>query len=265
MCKTTACRFLILCLCLILPGGCGYPQRYPTGLYRRQLSPPGWHGPGTTVPRTQLPYVIDGRVYYPLPSAEGYTEQGIASWYGGEFHGRKTACGETYDMHDHTAAHKTLPINTMLLVRNLENGKKTVVRVNDRGPFVKKRIIDLSLTAARDLDIVRNGTARVQITALGEAVTYSENNREFERFLPHQDFNRGEFYVQVGSFANPAYARRLQKKIEARGKDTVIRTYNDGDTIFYRVHVRAGDSLAAAKHQEKVLADSGFPGFVLAR
>lgn len=168
-------------------------------------------------------------------------------------------------MHDHTAAHKTLPINTMLLVRNLENGKKTVVRVNDRGPFAKKRIIDLSLTAARDLDIVRNGTARVQITALGEAVTYSENNREFERFLPHQDFKRGEFYVQVGSFANPAYARRLQKKIEARGKDTVIRTYNDGDTVFYRVHVRAGDSLAAAKHQEKVLADSGFPGFVLAR
>ena len=119
-------------------------------------------------PRTQKPYVIDGKRYYPIPSAEGYSEKGIASWYGGKFHGKKTSNGETYNKYSMTAAHKTLPMNTMLLVKNLENGKKTVVRINDRGPFVRGRIVDLSYKAAKTLGIVKNGTARVQAIALGE-------------------------------------------------------------------------------------------------
>lgn len=85
-------------------------------------------------PGTQRPYIINNRTYYPLPSADGYVESGIASWYGRDFHGRPTSNGETYDMHNITAAHKLLPMHTMLLVQNQENGKKVVVRVNDRSP-----------------------------------------------------------------------------------------------------------------------------------
>ncbi|HID69072.1 MAG TPA: septal ring lytic transglycosylase RlpA family protein, partial [Desulfobacterales bacterium] len=120
------------------------------------------------IPATQRPYCINNRTYSPLPTADGYEETGIASWYGSDFHGRATSNGETYNMHDITAAHKLLPMHTMLLVTNLDNGKKTVVRVNDRGPFVQGRIIDLSLGAAKKIGLVRSGTARVKIIALGE-------------------------------------------------------------------------------------------------
>ncbi|MCI5212251.1 MAG: septal ring lytic transglycosylase RlpA family protein [Candidatus Electrothrix sp. ATG2] len=125
-----------------------------------------WEKKRKKAPATQRPYVIEGQTYYPIPTAEGYEETGLASWYGDPFHGRKTANGETYDMYGVTAAHKTLPMNTMLLVKNLTNGKTTIVRINDRGPFVDGRIIDLSYTTAQELDIVRNGTEKVQIVAL---------------------------------------------------------------------------------------------------
>ena len=248
-----------LLTCLLLLTSCGpqlaYPP-YPTGPYDRT---------GTAVPATQRPYVINGRIYYPLPSAEGYIETGVASWYGRKFHGRKTACGERYDMYARTAAHKTLPLQTMLLVKNLENGREIVVRVNDRGPFVKGRIIDLSLTAARELDIVRHGTARVRISALGEAVATRVDHQRIERFLPHKNFATGDFYVQIGSFTNPANADRLKDKMIGYGRQTVIRSYDDGVTIFYRVHVQAGNTLAAAEQQERILEAAGYPGFVVAR
>jgi rare lipoprotein A len=153
----------------------------------------------------------------------------------------------------------------MVLVKNLENGREMVVRINDRGPFVRGRIIDLSLTAARKLNIVQKGTARVRVSALGEAVSYQDNNTEYHRFLPHEDFNAGEFYVQIGSFTNPTNAARLKNKMIERGRKTVVRNYDNGETIFYRVQVRAGNNLAAAKHQEQVLAAAGFFGFVVAR
>jgi rare lipoprotein A len=116
---------------------------------------------------TQRPYVINGITYYPIPSAAGYAEMGLASWYGEPFHGRRTANGEIYDMYGETAAHKTLPMDTILLVKNLENGKSSVVRINDRGPFVQERIIDLSYSKAQHLGIIGKGTAKVEIVALG--------------------------------------------------------------------------------------------------
>ena len=253
--KRSASPFLAALTCLLLLTACGRPATYP----------PFHDRPGTTVPSTQRPYVINGRAYYPLPSAQGFVESGIASWYGGKFHGRKTACGERYNMYAKTAAHKTLPLQTMVLVKNLENGREMVVRINDRGPFVRGRIIDLSLTAARKLNIVQKGTARVRVSALGEAVSYQDNNTEYHRFLPHEDFNAGEFYVQIGSFTNPTNAARLKNKMIERGRKTVVRNYDNGETIFYRVQVRAGNNLAAAKHQEQVLAAAGFFGFVVAR
>ncbi len=111
-------------------------------------------------------YEVFGKRYHVLPTAEGYRERGVASWYGTKFHGQRTSSGETYDMHAFTAAHKTLPLPTWVEVTNLRNRKSILVRVNDRGPFVANRIIDLSYAAATELDIVRDGTGLVEVRAI---------------------------------------------------------------------------------------------------
>jgi rare lipoprotein A len=111
-------------------------------------------------------YVVFGKRYYTLKSAEGYQERGIASWYGTKFHGRRTSSGERYDMYGMTAAHKSLPLPTYVEVRNLKNGRTAVLRVNDRGPFHEGRIIDLSYAAALKLDIAATGTGLVEVRAL---------------------------------------------------------------------------------------------------
>ena len=112
-------------------------------------------------------YEVYGHRYYVLATSDGYRERGVASWYGPDFHGKPTSGGERYDMHALTAAHKTLPIPTWVEVTNLANGKHVIVKINDRGPFVDNRIIDLSYRAAQELDMIRNGTARVEVRALG--------------------------------------------------------------------------------------------------
>jgi rare lipoprotein A len=117
-------------------------------------------------------YTIRGKTYYPERTVRaGRTEQGVASWYGPGFHGKKTSSGEAYDMHAMTAAHTVLPLNTVVKVTNLENRKEIVVRINDRGPFVGDRVIDLSLAAAKELGMVRPGTAPVKVTVLGPSDT----------------------------------------------------------------------------------------------
>jgi rare lipoprotein A len=121
-------------------------------------------------------YEVDGERYYVLDSSKGYDERGIASWYGPQFHKRMPSSGEPYDMYAMTAAHKTLPLPTWVEVTNLENGKSVVVKVNDRGPFVKHRLIDLSYAAAQELGIVRDGTARVEVRALGAAQVASADS-----------------------------------------------------------------------------------------
>lgn len=219
------------------------------------------------IPATQKPYQIEGKTYYPLPSAEGYVETGTASWYGNPFHGRKTSNGETYNMYDWTAAHKTLPMNTRLLVENLGNGKSTTVRINDRGPFVGTRIIDLSYNVARDLGIMKEGTGKVRITALGEAETVQlADNKTAARFLPHEDFQKGDFYVQIGSFTVRENADRLKDKMNKGGKETETVRYERGDQVFYRVQVKAGSTLTVAKQMKQTITGSGFPeAFVVAR
>ena len=116
---------------------------------------------------TMRPYSVFGIKYYPFIANVGDKFDGIASWYGPDFHSKKTSNGEIYDMYDMTAAHKTLPMNTVVKVDNLDNGKSVIVRINDRGPFVRGRIIDLSNKAARDIEMVGKGTAKVNITVLG--------------------------------------------------------------------------------------------------
>lgn len=218
--------------------------------------------PSKEMPATQRPYRINGKTYYPIDSSRGYREKGIASWYGGKFHGRKTACGETYNMHARTAAHKTLPMQTMVLVRNLENGRETVVRINDRGPFSRGRIIDLSYTAARELGMINNGTARTEIIALGEATGPKDNTDR----LKLQDFDKGRFYIQVGAFVDRNNAENLARFFVEQGMQITIQPYEDKGRTFHRVQVFAGTSLHLARNLAQRLLDNGFTGsFVIAR
>ena len=168
------------------------------------------------------PYTVYGRTYLPLRTAEGYSKKGIASWYGKKFHGKRTSSGETYDMYQMSAAHKTLPLPSYVRVTNLKNNKKIVVRVNDRGPFVDDRIIDLSYVAARKLELVRPGTGPVLV----EAILPSSGS--YPR-LPNDNH-----YLQAGVFGNKDNAVRLSKVLQKSGikdahvKDKII----SGSTLF---------------------------------
>lgn len=135
---------------------------------------------------TMRPYSVFGIKYYPFIANIGDDFEGTASWYGPDFHSKKTSNGEIYDMYDMTAAHKTLPMNTVLRVDNLENGKSIIVRINDRGPFVRGRIIDLSNKAANEIDMVRRGTAKVKITVLGYNGEIENKNAPYAQ-LPKND------------------------------------------------------------------------------
>ena len=218
---------------------------------------------GKDWPRTQEPYEIFDKRYYPIPSSDGYIEKGIASWYGPDFHGLKTSNGEIYNMHEMTAAHKTLPMDTMLLVKNLDNGNKTVVRVNDRGPFVQGRILDLSYRAAKTLQIVGDGTARVQIVALAEG---EERGRGEQPILRYKNLSIGEFYVQIGSFAQRFNAERLQKRFTDAGHTTVIQKSFNPEPLLYRVQVYVGKTLQDARRAEKALHGRGYANsYIIAR
>lgn len=157
--------------------------------------------------------------------SDAWSEQGVASWYGPGFHGNRTASGEVYDMEDMTAAHKRLPFGTVVRVDNLDNGRHTEVRINDRGPFVDDRIIDLSRAAAREIGMLGPGTARVRISVV-----------EMSRMLECS-------VVQVGAFASLDNAGALEQRMRDRGEPVVARTGADGLT---RVYLGPYDDLARA-------------------
>lgn len=142
--------------------------------------------------------------------SENWSEQGVASWYGPGFDGKRTASGEVYDMEEMTAAHRRLPFGTRVQVTNLDNGRRVVVRINDRGPFVDNRIIDVSLAAARDLDMLGPGTARVRLTIaqMSALLTCS--------------------MVQVGAFSDPANAERVARSFQDRGLPVIVSAGADG-------------------------------------
>lgn len=143
----------------------------------------------------------------------GSTQRGLASWYGGEFHGRSTASGETYDMHEKTAAHRDLPLGTLVRVKNLDNGQATEVRINDRGPFVRGRIIDLSYTAAKELKMLGPGTAKVEIRVL-------EVGEGPGRYPPFGSFR---YTVQVGAYREPQNADAAIEKLRGQEIEAEIR------------------------------------------
>lgn len=203
------------------------------------------------------PYTVLGRTYQVLPSARGYRERGLASWYGSKFHGRPTSSGEPFDMYRVSAAHKTLPLPTWVEVTNLRNRRSILVRVNDRGPFVANRIIDLSYAAARELDIVGDGTGLVEVRALtfgeadtGDIMTAAAPVRAPAESLPPADTaapappaggqtdDAPVLYVQVGAFSDRSNAERMHTRLLAADfSDAFIFEDVTEERRLYRVRV----------------------------
>ncbi len=220
-----------------------------------------------TVPARELkpyqrPYTVNGVRYDPLLDHLGYVEQGIASWYGLDFHGLRTSNGEIYDMHAMTAAHKTLPLGVFVKVRNLTNGREAIVRINDRGPFVKGRLIDLSYAAAHALGVAGPGTAPVRVVALGEQVKDAQGHI---RYQPLPSYDIGSYAVQIGAFSQPDNAQRLAAQMRSRvGAADVQEGLVDGKRYF---RVRAGKytSIEAAEAARINFEKMNYPGaFVVA-
>lgn len=240
----TGCLLLAACV-----AGCGH----------RSTSRPAPPAP----PGYPKPYRVMGTWYQPIPNARNFEQQGVASWYGKKFHGRKTSNGEIYDMYAMTAAHKTLPLGTYIRVSNLDNGRSVDLRVNDRGPFVRGRIVDLSYTGAKAIGMVGPGTARVRVVALGAPAPQTVAGRQ-PQYLPI-DYYSGNFTFQVGAFAEHANAQRLVQKLARIYRNAHMTTYQDGARTFYRVRVGKTDSLEQAQQFEDQLVQEGYPGaFIVA-
>ncbi len=180
--------------------------------------------------------------YFP----EGSVQTGTASWYGDEFHGRMTSSREIYDMNDLTAAHNTLPFGSSVMVTNLNNGKSVIVRINDRGPFVKNRIIDLSFAAARAIDMIGPGTAPVRIEVLRDVSPPMAALR---------------FYVQVGSFIQRENAEALRRELSDDFASVDIATFRTAHQVYYRVRISA-DSREAAETVARRLSALGHTAII---
>lgn len=218
--------------------------------------PPSPPPPSTKAPppstRLPKPYKVMGEWYQPLADAKGFAQQGIASWYGQDFHGKPTSCGELYNMFGISAAHKTLPLGTWVKVRNLDNQRELELRVNDRGPFVRGRIIDLSYGAAQELGVVGPGTAQVEVIALG---TPAEGG---SGYVPG-DYYSGNFTFQVGAFRERGNAERLLARLDRTYSNAHITTWFNGNETLYRVRVGKCTSLEEASRYESLLIAGGFP------
>lgn len=193
-------------------------------------------------------YVVLGRRYQVMKTANGFRQRGIASWYGSKFHGHRTSSGETYNMYAMTAAHKSLPLPSYVRATNLDNGKSIIVRVNDRGPFHDDRIIDLSFAAAKKLDITANGTGKIEIEYINPHQTRAKarvaaiNNKPAGKSARanvsiNTDKSPQRLYLQVGAFAQRINAEQLQQRIAGVLDSGDISTgYSIGNKL-YRVRI----------------------------
>ncbi len=207
---------------------------------------------------TMRPYTVLGKKYYPTRVSINDSFSGIASWYGPNFHNKLTSNGEYYNMHAMTAAHKTLPMNTMLRVTNLDNGKKIVVRVNDRGPFVKSRIIDLSNAAAHRIDMVKKGTAPVRIEVIGFNGVIGSSVGSTKSVV------MSNYAVQIGAFRNRDGAYRYAKQyneVDGRYRSKVVIGQKDGVAL-YRVYLVGFKSEGEARDYK---SNDGFRGSFIVR
>ena len=195
-----------------------------------------------TIAGNRSPYTVLGKTYFVLPSEEGYSERGIASWYGEKFHGHKTSNGEVFDMYHVSAAHKSLPIPSFLKVTNLDNNRSIVVRVNDRGPFHGNRLIDLSYAAALKLGYAETGTARVQlesIVAENFPIDSIKRNGLSLQAVSSNSTSTTNQYLQVAAFSSRINAQELSKKLEGILERPVLinSVINPACTILYRVRI----------------------------
>ncbi|WP_297311905.1 septal ring lytic transglycosylase RlpA family protein [Neptuniibacter sp.] len=200
------------------------------------------------------PYTVLGKSYYVMSSSQGYNETGTASWYGKKFHGHKTSNGEIYDMYGMSAAHKSLPLPTYLRVTNLANGRQVIVRVNDRGPFHGKRLIDLSYAAASKLDFLKHGTAKVRLEAIDPKAWQRSKGIVSSAVANPQPSVAGR-YLQVGAYSSRNSAEYVEEQLRPVLNDlaVIIRpvTGSSGRTL-YRVQVgplRSSTSLSELTNQ----------------
>lgn len=232
--------FALLIGCTHAPPSSTKPEKIPPASPGVEKRPP--------------PYIVGGKIYYPLGKVTDYKEQGIASWYGPDFHGKKTSSGEQYDMYASTAAHRILPFGAKVRVTNLENGEKTVVVINDRGPFAKDRIIDLSYCGAKEIGLIGPGTAWVKLEVVGAADSSTP-----------LDWT-GVFTVQLGAFKEINNARRLKEKISLINSSAHITVYESHEgAVFYQVRVGKHNNLEETITTQKEFESRGFQNaFVVA-
>lgn len=193
------------------------------------------------------PYIVNGVTYRVRTGVKGYKQQGHASWYGTKFHGKRTANGEVYNMYAMSAAHKTLPLPSYARVTNLENGRSIIVRVNDRGPFVPGRLIDLSYTAAQKLGYINKGVTRVEVVALdpdtlpslNETLVLQKDVAEREVLAQDASFKLPEnTYLQVGAYSDANQARRVREQVSAVVDYAVsVSSVDRGGKRLYRVRI----------------------------
>lgn len=232
-------RFLLILISFLMLSSCGEIKDSAPANYSKQ-----WHEIPDAVPVAVKPskygnpnnYTVMGKTYYLMDSSEGFQQKGIASWYGNKFHGQRTSSGEDYDMYAMTAAHKTMPIPAFVEVTNIDNGRKAIVKVNDRGPFHEGRIIDLSYAAATKLGVAQTGTANVTIRVM---TTDAEKNLQRSGTFVESPVSEGDkLYVQVAAFSTEENALQHLGKLQGEGfNDVRLHIESKKGKAVYRVRI----------------------------
>jgi len=261
-------KLLVITLGGLLVSGCG-----GTSFIEERDSGPSEHRDLSTVqnavPRSEPhsrygnpdSYVVFGKRYYVKDSSSGFTDRGIASWYGTKFHGRRTSSGERYDMYSMTAAHKTLPLPTYVRVRNLKNQRTIIVKVNDRGPFHENRIIDLSYAAAHKIGIAGAGTGLVEITAINPDAPAKPVSQVASKPVVKTVGDKVAMFIQVGAFASRDNAERLLGRLlDAAINDVRISQLVGVDNTLYRVRIGPVANVDEADRLSQSLGQIGIPG-----
>lgn len=235
--------------------------------------------------RWQRAYEVAGKFYQPILNCSGFMQQGIASWYGDDFHGKLTSNGEIFDMNAISAAHKTLPLGIWVKVTNLGNGKELVLRVNDRGPYFKDRVLDLSKAAAKELGFYQVGTTPILIEALGYApseqmladgagsaapisaspfrageIIHGSSSKAGE-FTPDQV--RPRYAVQVAAFQSPEKAEAVFRTVQDRFSGAVLKPLMSGGNQFFSIRIEPFASRQEAEAARQALTEIGFPGSMI--
>ncbi len=247
-------NIVITAILVFLFAGCAqkYEVKYNPYQKNAQTSSEALTKPSSAFAYNMKPYTVFGKTYYPSFVSIGEEFSGIASWYGPDFHSKKTANGEMYDMNADTAAHKTLPMNTIVRVTNLNNNKSAIVRINDRGPFVDGRIIDLSYSAGKEIGIDKTGTAPVKLVVLGfDGVVAKSGSKESKSV--------SSIAVQIGAFRNKSGADEWAAKYASVNGlySAKVKTYDFMGAPMHRVMLTGFRSEAEARD---FIKEGKFPG-----